>query len=235
MSLIGDALRKTRQEEAERDNERKGVLFSAKIANPPARSNLGLGLALGAIIAVAATVAGGGAVWWLLSRGDAAQPEATDTVPSGVPGSIETDETSSRSNLPGHTGSDSPAQSPPAAAAPSAAATGAGPTDLGPSQPAARPAAAVAAPATVTSGEKAFEGGFAGVEDGADVFILEAKFGKVELSLDFIIFRPDDPFAEINGIELHIGGVIEGYRVKTIERDRVHLSNGRKDIVLRTP
>ena len=65
MSLIGDALRKTRQEAAARETEAKGVLFSAKIANPPARSHLGLGLALGAVIAVAATVAGGGAVWWL--------------------------------------------------------------------------------------------------------------------------------------------------------------------------
>jgi hypothetical protein len=118
---------------------------------------------------------------------------------------------------------------------PSSPATRTDPADLGPNRPAARPTLAVAAPATATSGEAGIEGGFAGTEDGADVYILDAEFGKVRLSLDYIIFRPDDPFAEINGIELHLGGVIEGYRVKAIEHDRVRLSNGRKDIVLRTP
>jgi hypothetical protein len=234
MSLIGDALRKARQEAAERENDRRGLLFSAKIANPPARSNLGLGLALGALIAVAATVAGGGTVWWLLSRGETAHPEATGTAPSGAPGDIETDETPGGPDLSETRGSDSPSQDRPAAI-PSPAATGVGPTDLGTVRPAARPTVAAAAPATAPSGEDGFEEGFTGVEDGADVYILGAKIGKVELSLDYIIFRPEDPFAEINGIELHIGGVIEGYRVKTIERDRVRLSNGRKDIVLRTP
>jgi len=235
MSLIGDALRKTRQEAAERESDRKGVLFSAKIANPPARSNLGLGLVLGAAIAIAATAAGGGAAWWLLNRGEAADPEATETAPAVASESIETNQTSSGSNLPAHTDSDLPDQAPPAAEIPSAAAAGAGSTDVGTGQPAALPAVAVAPPATASSGAKSLEGGFTGVEDGADVYILEARLGKVELSLDYIIFRPDDPFAEINGVELHIGGVIEGYRVKSIERDRVHLSNGRKDIVLRTP
>ncbi len=35
MSLIGDALRKTRKEAAERESDRKGVLFSARIAESP--------------------------------------------------------------------------------------------------------------------------------------------------------------------------------------------------------
>ena len=73
------------------------------------------------------------------------------------------------------------------------------------------------------------------MEDGDEVYILEATLGEVHLSLDFIIFREDDPFAEINGVELHLGGVIDGYRVKTIERDRVRLSNGHRSIVLRAP
>ena len=59
MSLIGDALRKARQEATERESDRRGILFSAKIADSPTRSNLGVGLALGAFIAVIATVAGG--------------------------------------------------------------------------------------------------------------------------------------------------------------------------------
>ncbi len=51
----------------------------------------------------------------------------------------------------------------------------------------------------------------------------------------YIVFRPDDPFAEINGIELHPGGVVEGFRVKAIERDRVHLSDGRRTSSCRAP
>ena len=235
MSLIGDALRKTRQEEAERESDRKGILFSAKIANSPGRSNLGLGLALGAVIAVAATVAGGSAAWWLLNRSETTQPEATGSAPTVAETVIDSDETASESLLPSPTGSDSQTQAPPAAELSPTSTTKAGPTDLGSEQPAARPRVAVETTATTTSEERGFEGGFIGVEGGADVYILEANLGRVQLSLDYIIFRADDPFAEINGVELHLGGVIDGYRVKAIERDRVHLSNGRKDIVLRTP
>ena len=69
-----------------------------------------------------------------------------------------------------------------------------------------------------------------------EIYILEADLGYgVSLSLDFLIYREVDPFAEINGVELHLGGTIEGYRVKAIERDRVTLSNGRRTIVLRAP
>lgn len=235
MSLIGDALRKTRQEAAEKESDRKGVLFSAKIANSPTRSNLGLGLALGAVIAVVATVAGGSAVWWLLIRGEADQPEATGSGPTVAGTVIDSDETASESLLPSPTGSDSQTQALPAAELSPASTSKADPTALGSEQPATRPNVAVETTETTTSDEQNFEGGFIGVEDGADVYILEANLGRVQLSLDFIVFRADDPFAEINGIELHLGGVVEGYRVKAIERDRVHLSNGRKNVVLRTP
>jgi len=230
MSLIGDALRKTRQEAAERESERKGVLFSAKIANPHTSSNLGLGLALGAAIAIAATVAGGSAAWWLLSRGEATQPEATDNPPTAVAMVNGTDRPSLGSPLPSSTGSDLPNNAPPYVA-PDPEST----TELGSEEPAAQPTVAVKTATRATSETTEFDGGFIGVEDGADVYVLEANLGRVQLSLDYIIFRTDDPFAEINGIELHLGGVIEGYRVKVIERDRVHLSNGRNDIVLRTP
>jgi len=230
MSLIGDALRKTRQEAAERESERKGVLFSAKIANPHTSSNLGLGLALGAVIAIAATVAGGSAAWWLLSRGEATQPEATDNPPTAVAMVNGTDRPALGSPLPSSSGSDLPNN-----ASPYVAPDPESITELGSEEPAAQPTVAVQTATRATSETTEFDGGFIGVEDGADVYVLEANLGRVQLSLDYIIFRTDDPFAEINGIELHLGGVIEGYRVKAIERDRVHLSNGQNEIVLRTP
>ena len=230
MSLIGDALRKTRQEAAERESERKGVLFSAKIANPHTSSNLGLGLALGAVIAIAATVTGGSAAWGLLSRGEAPQPEATGSAPTAAAQVNGTDRPVLGSPLSSSTGSDLPNNAPPYVA-PDPEST----TELGSEEPAAQTTVAVQTATRATSETTEFDGGFIGVEDGADVYVLEANLGRVQLSLDYIIFRTDDPFAEINGIELHLGGVIEGYRVKAIERDRVHLSNGRNDIVLRTP
>jgi len=80
------------------------------------------------------------------------------------------------------------------------------------------------------------ESGFVGKEGDEEIYILEADLGNgVSLSLDFLIFREEDPFAEINGVELHLGGSIGGYRVKAIERDRVTLSNGRRTVVLRAP
>lgn len=235
MSLIGDALRKTRQEAAERESDRKGVLFSAKIANPPTRSNLGLGLALGAIIAVAATVAGGGAVWWILNRGDTGQPTAAEE-PLRVTAEATENEGSSPDPLPNRpVESNTPIRDVSATEIdpiPTTEAASIGrESQPSPAQNQRVTATPIPSPPQVES----TEGGFAGVENGADVYILEADLGAVKLSLDYIIFRSDDPFAEINGVELHLGGVIEGFRVKAIERDRVHLSNGLKDIVLRAP
>ena len=231
MSLIGDALRKTRQEAAEREVDRKGVLYSAKIANPPARSNLGLGLVMGAVIAVAATVAGGSAAWWLLSRGEPTQPEATGSASPAAEQVVGTQTRALESPHPPPSGSDTPNTAP----LDPVSTTEARPTKSGSEEPAAQPTVAAKTAARPPLETTEFDGGFIGVEDGADVYVLEANLGRVQLSLDYIIFRTDDPFAEINGIELHLGGVIEGYRVKAIERDRVHLSDGRKDIVLRTP
>lgn len=228
MSLIGDALRKARKEAAERETDRRGVLFSAKINDSPTRSNLGLGLALGAAIAIAATVAGGGAVWWLLGRSQAQESvlrpaaSATDTTPvSAIPNPIP-------SPGPVHREDRTPSS---AAAVPApTVASGAETTRGRPRpEPAVEPTA-VAAPAGDRSDD-----GFVGVEDGDEVYVMEAVLGTVRLSLDYIVFRPTDPFAEINGIELHLGGVVEGFRVKAIEHDRVRLSDGRRTIVLRAP
>jgi hypothetical protein len=77
--------------------------------------------------------------------------------------------------------------------------------------------------------------GFAGMEGGDEVYVLEADLGDVTLSLDFLVYRATDPFAEVNGVEVHLGGTVAGFRVKDIEKDRVRLSDGHRTIVLRTP
>lgn len=249
MSLIGDALRKARQEASERESDRKGILFSAKIADSPGRSNLGLGLALGALIAVIATVAGGAAVWWVLGGADTDEPPMIEATQSGsvdpvneksdpVPDPEGTDISGSGRDGGSASGSEqdrgrrSVTESP-AAVDPVPVPHGTGTSDdsSGSGGGGDRAEDEVQSPIIEVS-----ESGYIGTQDGEEIYILEANLGNgVSLSLDFLIFREEDPFAEINGIELHLGGTIEGFRVKDIARDRVTLSNGRRTIVLRAP
>jgi hypothetical protein len=251
VSLIGDALRKARREAAERDVERRGVLFSAHIADRPARSGLGLGLAVGATIALVATIGGGLTVWWLLGRGEppasiaATGPAAPvdDPLSGATPGPASMTGPASASvdggsgggdvgdGVPG--GSAVGASPPRSATAPGAAERAAGSArDATDARGDSRPPVAEPVPQE-TGSEPAT--GFAGRENGDDVYIMEAEVGGVRLSLDYIVFRAEDPFVEINGVELHVGGVVAGFRVKEIGGDRVSLTDGRRTIILRTP
>jgi len=236
MSLIGDALRKARQEAADRESDRRGVLFSAKISDSPTRSNLGLGLALGAVIAVAATVAGGGAVWWLLLGRN--EPSPTAPMETAMPEvAVIAESPAMQISTPtiSPTPPDSEDDRRSTTVEIAASAADPAPADLGTGQATAQPDVADRRPQAEASEDEGLAEGFAGMEDGDEVYILEADLGGVVLSLDFIVFRAEDPFAEINNVELHVGGVIDGFRVKAIERDRVRLSNGRRSIVLRAP
>jgi hypothetical protein len=71
--------------------------------------------------------------------------------------------------------------------------------------------------------------------DGERIYAVEADLGAVTLTLDFIVFRPDDPFAEINGLEVHVGSTIEGFTVEAIERNQVLLRDDEGPLVLRAP
>jgi len=70
---------------------------------------------------------------------------------------------------------------------------------------------------------------------GDRVFVLEAELGYATLSLDYIVFRPEDPFAEINGIEVHEGWFVDDFVVDKIERDRVVLHDEKGPLTLRVP
>lgn len=254
MSLVGDALRKARREAAERESQRRGILYSARIADQPTRSNLGLGLALGALIAVVATVAGGLAVWWIFVRGTPQQPGAITATPaaevghaaSAPPPELDSDDSDQRQ--PPRSGATTAGSGsgqrrrptaesgPDVVSVPEPPAREATPGTTTPPDTAVSPGEADRSPHDSGAAAHGPEPGFAGVENGEEVFILEADLGGgVILSLDFLVYRPEDPFAEINGVEVHLGGTIEGFRVKTIERDRVRLTDGRRTIVLRAP
>ena len=53
------------------------------------------------------------------------------------------------------------------------------------------------------------------------------------LTLDYIVFREQDPYAEINGNEVHAGSVIEGFTVVAVNRDSVLLEDEQGSLVLR--
>lgn len=233
MSLIGDALRKTRQEAADRDSDRKGVLFSAKIADGPNRSGLGLGLVLGALIAVFATVAGGAAAWWVLNQ-RTPEPQASETTDSNTEPDFDRrvglapPSASPPISAGGtHTESEAMSEPPEGTDTPDRGRDARATTEAAPLDPVPNVVNRPQAPAPET--------GFIGKEDGINVYLMEAKLGDVTLSLDFLVFRATDPYAEINGSEVHVGGIVAGFRVKSVERDRVVLSDGRRTIVLRAP
>jgi hypothetical protein len=65
------------------------------------------------------------------------------------------------------------------------------------------------------------------------VFVLEADLGYARLSLGYVIDRPDDPFAEVNGREVHVGSTVDGFVVESITRLEVRLRDARGAVVLR--
>ena len=64
-------------------------------------------------------------------------------------------------------------------------------------------------------------------------YVAEADLGYTTLSLDYIVFRPVDPFAEINGFDVRVGSTIEGFKVEEITADSVRLRDARGLLVLR--
>ena len=61
-----------------------------------------------------------------------------------------------------------------------------------------------------------------------------ANLGYARLHLDYVVYRPSSPFAGINGQQVVIGSVIEGFQVEEIGPELVRLRDGRGTVVLRT-
>jgi len=65
-------------------------------------------------------------------------------------------------------------------------------------------------------------------------FVVDADLGSAKLHLDYVVYRPGSPFAGINGQQVVIGTVIEGFQVEEIGPESVRLRNDRVTVVLRT-
>ncbi len=219
MSLISDALRKARQEAAERAaSDRDGLVPPVVLE---AQGRFGAGVVVGAVVAVAASLAGAGVVWLTLARPPRTSVTADPATPTAVAAAT-----------PSQVGAAPPATVPPlptttaAAVAPVATAmmaatpvapvptadpfaldTGAAPSPTPPPRP------------TATSGPRDF--------------VAEADLGYATLRLDLVVFRADDPWAQVNGRDVRVGTHVDGFVVEAIERDRVLLRDQRGPLVLR--
>jgi hypothetical protein len=238
MSLINEALRKARQAAAEHDEQH--ARSRPPIAYPSRGPRRGIGVAAVALIAAAAGIGGAAVVWWTMAHPDTGRPQAGAAAPASESADAEVFEKSAGA-----------VEAPVVPAAAEAPTAGALPTAIGGSgadREAARPTdvendsqaepgdapdgpAAAAEDRRPASVRKRPDRG----PDGERVFILDAVLGEVTLSLDFIVFRPVRPFAEINGIEVYEGSDIEGIRVERIEADRIVLRDDEGLIVLRVP
>jgi hypothetical protein len=226
MSLITEALRKARQEAADREGRLRGI--PRGLAVPPTRWRAWRPLAL--VILIAAGALGGAVVtWWLVGRhvpsisaaGTSLAPVATSPAPTAPP-------------------SPQPSASERALGPPAAVA---GRPEAAPRQPVEPPAPASEARAASPGGQNApeeAEAARARRAESADTtsrersFVVDADLGYAKLHLDYIVYRPGSPFAGINGEQVVIGTKIDGFQVEEIGADSVRLQGSRGTVILRT-
>jgi len=232
MSLISEALRKARQEAAEREAKERGMEAPVVAGYWKRGGRLGVGLVLGAAIAMGAAVIGGGLVWWALE--DRADPKVVEETSGGeAPAGAEVVEVQ-------------PAQDNAALVIDEAAEEvelTSGSVDSTSDEPevlADIADTALAGVEVVESEPDNEEGVSVEVSSpqpqialAAGEFVGEAHVGDVTLTLDYLVFRKENPFAQINGRDVRVGAVIEDYVVESITEDRVVLTQGDNEIVLR--
>ena len=193
---------------------------------------LGAGLILGAVIAIGAAMIGGGLVWWALAdRSEASVKVSLDggtredssgteriltsadekTVVDLQPEPAGPTGASSRSTVD-HVDSVAPIEGEPAGETEASDRI----TDRGvPETTEARSPSPRRTP--LVAGE----------------FVGEAKVGDVTLTLDYLVYRKENPFAQINGSDVRVGAVVEDFVVKKITVDSVELAKGETTIVIR--
>lgn len=246
MSLVSDALRKARQEAAEREAVRSGVAPPAQLAVRTAGGRFGSGLVLGAVIAVVAAAGGAWTVWWLLpmgpspgNAGDAATAVATD-----VAEPVSAAEAPSSSTAGPEDASGAREETEHSAAVDAAASQPVAQTDA-PTASAVAVEDAHAPPATQDGSaprsersqpedsENVYDEEIEATADGPREFVLDADLGYARLSLGYVVYRASDPYAEINGRLVHEGWRIEGFVVEEITANTVRLRDERGELILR--
>ncbi len=228
MSLISEALRKARQETAEREARERGLETPVVAGYWKRGGRLGVGLVLGAAIALGAAVIGGALVWWALA--DRSEPNEVEAPDERVQADLEVmDDLPNPSN-----GVPEPDQS-------DLIVPTVTPAESKVDEPDVSPIIEGIALTRVEVVESAPDS-----EEGVPVkvpspqppladgeFVEEAHVGEVTLTLDYLVFRKENPFAMINGRDVRVGAVVEDYVVEAITENSVVLTQGDTRIVLR--
>jgi hypothetical protein len=245
MSLITEALRKARQEAAKREGRERGIPHGLVV--PPKRWRSGPGLALIVAIALAAAVAGAAAAWWTLGRRATMETPSTAAVLPAPATPAPATNLQAAAPLPDTTARGEP-ETVAAHVAPAPHATQEsqllavvrtpqvhGPTPM--TQPATGPLPAHGAEQAEDSAAAERPVTHQGSAERAPrerEFVIDADLGHVKLHLDYVVYRPGSPFAGVNGQQVIIGSVIEGFQVEEIGPELVRLRDGRGTVVLRT-
>jgi len=212
VSLINDALRKARQAAAEHEAQQPDTAFRAPRVYPSRSAPRRSRVAVLVSVAVMAGLAGAAVAWWAVGQRE--QPVAA-VVPMPTPSPTPAVEAPQ---------AEAPAVVPVESAEETAVVIVATPT------PTAPQVATTQEPEFVPTPQKR-----TGTATNDRVFDLDADLGYATLSLGYIVARPVNPFAEINGIEVSVGSEVEGFRVEKIEADRVVLRDDKGELVLRVP
>jgi hypothetical protein len=235
MSLISEALRKARAEAAEREGRGRGI--PRALVLPPKKWRSGPGLLLVLLLVVVAAFGGAAVAWWALARRPAttgARPDAAARMTSPptkakVPAAAVPAPPAAAPAAPAPSPSAPPTEGSERTALPAAAAAGASPT-----QPATTP------PPARTTEKRDHEAVARGAETaqtepsrGERSFTIDANLGYAKLHLDYIVYRPGSPFASINGGQVIVGSVIDGFSVDEISQDFVRLRDRHGTVVLR--
>jgi len=204
MSLINDALRKARNDAARaREN------LSPQRPGRPRRGRGNMRLLI-PVIALAASLLGGGISFLFLRSGVPSSPSPTPTiVAKAMSAEIPTERTALPETGASHNG-------PPEPLLPSPS----------PAPEAEVPHPQPTLPALQASPSAAKENTMPTPTPPQDIFTAEATIDGQHLSLDYLVFRKDNPFAQINGVTVGEGGIIDGFRLDKIEEDRIILEHG---------
>lgn len=221
MSLINEALRKARKEAAE-------AKASPQSPRPPIRPE-GRSTAWLPILSVAliAALLGGGISWWIL-RGDQGRSTSSDRarhVEALQTGPVPADreavtETAAAELSPDTRPSREKSQKAQASlSTPTVGTPAPSPTESPAPVPPPREAPPALRP-TVKPTEPR-------------VFTATATIDGIALSLDYLVFRKKQPFAQINGITVFEGGIVEGFELKQVLEDRIILGRGDKQYTIK--
>ena len=245
MSLVSEALRKARQEAADREGRKHGI--PRGLVLPPKRWRSGPGLVFAILIPLAAAIAGAAIAWWALNRRAPATagsvvlsrpspPAPTPATALRLSGTVAgavaqgTQEPIAALAVKEPRGNEQ-ARSSNAAATPQPQPVALLPMPTAAPEPASGTAQSGPETTADQSGTQERKGHASPRER---VFVVDADLGHAKLHLDYVVYRPGSPFAGINGQQVTIGSVIEGLQVEEIGPEAVRLRDSRGTVILRT-